>query len=593
MGDHQRAHLETIDDGLEGKLQQHQTDISISQGIDPNSQFSNLPDSENEKYNLAKSRTSQPENSFHAYNHQSESRTHRFFSFIVDMVLFIPRTAASIISVFVLWFSLLFGHGSEKPNKHYSPLSNSLSPNVGISNNVDSASTQPCLDPTIPVIVTQQQQQNEVSVKIQSSNSILKTLLGWIPLFPKYQEIDNALLSTTSSENKKDLDDEVIRGLQSPYSTVTSSTSKLKPSSKQPSTTKDVKEKPTTSTPSPSDKNKTRHSRKSSGGSNSSRPKLRSGTSIISGADGPILESEADLSSSSQQQQPNTPRKRKSPLSYAFKVPRLYSPPRPLLPPQTYKPLSLWQLISWTLSPGPKNPNASGFSIGPNDSLVDTNANHTTFRSAALKSSPSLGSTSLRRPQQISTNVNAIHQRRLKKKTLVLDLDETLIHSLSRAPGFSQGQMVEVKLHTQYTTLYTVLKRPFCDEFLEAVSQWYNLVIFTASVQAYADPMIDWLERDRKYFVQRYYRQHCTQTPMGYVKNLGVVDTDLSNVLIIDNSPISYLRNESNGIGIEGWINDPSDSSLLALIPFLSAIRFTTDVRSILGLKSGDAAFIS
>lgn len=91
---------------------------------------------------------------------------------------------------------------------------------------------------------------------------------------------------------------------------------------------------------------------------------------------------------------------------------------------------------------------------------------------------------------------------------------------------------------------------------------------FTASVQAYADPMIDWLEKDRKYFVQRYYRHHCTQTPMGYVKDLGLVDPELSNVLIIDNSPISYCHNQSNGVGIEGWINDPSDTSLMALIPF-------------------------
>lgn len=179
-------------------------------------------------------------------------------------------------------------------------------------------------------------------------------------------------------------------------------------------------------------------------------------------------------------------------------------------------------------------------------------------------------------------------------KTLVLDLDETLIHSLSRSSSFSQGQMVEIKLDAnQLATLYLVNKRPFCDYFLRAVSQWYKLVIFTASVQAYADPMIDWLERERKYFHRRLYRQHCTSTPSGYVKDLSKVETDLSKVIIIDNSPISYSMHEHNAISVEGWISDPSDHSLLHLVPLLQALRYTTDVRSLLSLKSGESAFDS
>lgn len=179
-------------------------------------------------------------------------------------------------------------------------------------------------------------------------------------------------------------------------------------------------------------------------------------------------------------------------------------------------------------------------------------------------------------------------------KTLVLDLDETLIHSLSRSSSFSQGQMVEIKLDAnQLATLYLVNKRPFCDHFLRAVSQWYKLVIFTASVQAYADPMIDWLEQERKYFRRRFYRQHCTSSPAGYIKDLTKVEPDLSKVIIIDNSPISYSMHQNNAISVEGWINDPSDHSLLHLVPLLNALRFTSDIRSLLSLKSGESAFDS
>ena len=74
--------------------------------------------------------------------------------------------------------------------------------------------------------------------------------------------------------------------------------------------------------------------------------------------------------------------------------------------------------------------------------------------------------------------------------------------------------------------------------------KWYNLVIFTASVQEYADPVIDWLEQDRKYFKGRYYRQHCTNRNGTYIKDISSIEPDLSKVIILDNSPMSYMFHE-------------------------------------------------
>jgi hypothetical protein len=76
------------------------------------------------------------------------------------------------------------------------------------------------------------------------------------------------------------------------------------------------------------------------------------------------------------------------------------------------------------------------------------------------------------------------------------------------------------------------------------VHKWYNLVIFTASVQEYADPVIDWLEQERKLFSGRYYRQHCTFRQGAFIKDLSSVEADLSKVMILDNSPMSYLFHE-------------------------------------------------
>ncbi|CCF55621.1 hypothetical protein KAFR_0A01830 [Kazachstania africana CBS 2517] len=198
-----------------------------------------------------------------------------------------------------------------------------------------------------------------------------------------------------------------------------------------------------------------------------------------------------------------------------------------------------------------------------------------------------------------------------RKKTLVVDLDETLIHSVSRGTthvNSSQGHLVEVKFSINgISTLYYVHKRPFCDLFLSKVSKWYNIVIFTASMKEYADPVIDWLEGSfQGNFAKRLYRHNCLlRDGVGYIKDLSVLVNanhaqdnktflpveGLHEVIIIDNSPVSYALNVDNAIQVEGWISDPTDTDLLNLLPILEALRYTTDVRNVLALKNGEKMF--
>lgn len=186
-------------------------------------------------------------------------------------------------------------------------------------------------------------------------------------------------------------------------------------------------------------------------------------------------------------------------------------------------------------------------------------------------------------------------------KTLILDLDETLIHSMSKGGRMGSGHMVEVRLNTAYTgsggqqmlgpqhpILYYVHKRPHCDEFLRKVCKWFNLVVFTASVQEYADPVIDWLESERKFFSGRFYRQHCTFRHGAFIKDLSSIEPDLSKVMILDNSPLSYMFHQDNAIPIQGWISDPTDNDLLHLVPFLEGLQYVSDVRALLALRGGE-----
>ncbi|RHZ50708.1 hypothetical protein Glove_493g55 [Diversispora epigaea] len=62
-----------------------------------------------------------------------------------------------------------------------------------------------------------------------------------------------------------------------------------------------------------------------------------------------------------------------------------------------------------------------------------------------------------------------------------------------------------------------------------------------------------------------------------YLKDLKIVNSDLSNIFILDNNPISYALNKENGIPIKDWISNPTNTALLDLLPFLEQLRFEDD----------------
>lgn len=76
------------------------------------------------------------------------------------------------------------------------------------------------------------------------------------------------------------------------------------------------------------------------------------------------------------------------------------------------------------------------------------------------------------------------------------------------------------------------------------MAQWYNVVIFTASIREYGNPVIDFLDQGRGLFTQRLFRESCTLTNGLFVKNLASIEPDLGNIMLVDNSPGAYLFNQ-------------------------------------------------
>jgi len=169
------------------------------------------------------------------------------------------------------------------------------------------------------------------------------------------------------------------------------------------------------------------------------------------------------------------------------------------------------------------------------------------------------------------------------KKTLVLDLDETLVHS-SFKPIAQPDYVIPVQIENQVHNVY-VLKRPGVDEFLRAMGEIYEIVIFTASVGKYADPVLDTLDK-YKVVRHRLFREACIHYKGNYVKDLSQLGRNLKHVIILDNSPASYIFHPTNAIPVTSWFNDLEDNELFELIPFLIDLKKVDNVTLVLDNNS-------
>jgi Dullard-like phosphatase family protein len=104
-----------------------------------------------------------------------------------------------------------------------------------------------------------------------------------------------------------------------------------------------------------------------------------------------------------------------------------------------------------------------------------------------------------------------------------------------------------------------VIKRPGCDEFLSRMGKVYEVVIFTASLAKYADPLLDLLDPENV-IRARLFREACVFHEGNFVKDLSLVGRDVSGTIIVDNSPASFLFQPENAILCGTFIDDPRDA---------------------------------
>ena len=193
------------------------------------------------------------------------------------------------------------------------------------------------------------------------------------------------------------------------------------------------------------------------------------------------------------------------------------------------------------------------------------------------------------------------------KKILVIDLDETLIHT-----SFSkiENPDFQIQLDSNINKKNVIDKnnnnndipipkkveayiriRPGVDMFLSQMSKYYDIYVYSASSKKYLDAIIKNIDKNN-IIKECYCRDDCIMyvedyeedfdkpnDKYNYIKDLKKINKDLRNIVFVDNNAISFKLQEKNGIPIKSWYDDYEDLELFKLIPILKNLSGFYDVR--------------
>ena len=191
------------------------------------------------------------------------------------------------------------------------------------------------------------------------------------------------------------------------------------------------------------------------------------------------------------------------------------------------------------------------------------------------------------------------------KKILVIDLDETLIHTSFQKIENADFQIQldsninkknpDIKninnIHITKKVEAYIRIRPGVDKFLSQMTNYYDIYVYSASSKNYLNAIIKNIDKNN-IIKQCYCRDDCIvyvedyeedfdkpNNKYNYVKDLKKINKELRNIVFIDNNTISFKLQEKNGIPIKSWFGDYEDIELYKLIPILKNLSGFYDVR--------------
>ena len=137
--------------------------------------------------------------------------------------------------------------------------------------------------------------------------------------------------------------------------------------------------------------------------------------------------------------------------------------------------------------------------------------------------------------------------------TLVLDLDETLVHYIEE----KDRHYVQV--------------RPYAEYFISEMGKYFEIVIFTSAEEEYANIVLDEIDKN-KVISHKLYRRHVEFNDGFCLKDLNKLGRDIKKVCIIDNDKNNFKLHEDNGIEIKEFLGEQDDNELDLLGDLLMSI---------------------
>eukprot|EP01025_Chloroclados_australasicus_P058862 TRINITY_DN7436_c0_g1_i4.p1 TRINITY_DN7436_c0_g1~~TRINITY_DN7436_c0_g1_i4.p1 ORF type:complete len:511 (+),score=41.65 TRINITY_DN7436_c0_g1_i4:134-1666(+) len=179
--------------------------------------------------------------------------------------------------------------------------------------------------------------------------------------------------------------------------------------------------------------------------------------------------------------------------------------------------------------------------------------------------------------------------------TLCLDLDNTLVYvpqeeEVRAWKGKRPKQYEALKAHAVHKLtngIRIVVERPGLKEFLQRVSEFSEVVIFTSAVESYAKPIVEALDPEYKWISAVLYRDSTVESPVyPYVKDLSKLGRQLNRTVLVDDNVCTLIQQPDNGILASQFKGDPDDDILLEVVlPLLQLLSFKEDIRPTLNQR--------
>ena len=159
------------------------------------------------------------------------------------------------------------------------------------------------------------------------------------------------------------------------------------------------------------------------------------------------------------------------------------------------------------------------------------------------------------------------------KKLAIFDLDETIVHCETRDVK-KADIIIKVILPSKKETEVGINIRPYSIDLIKKLKEFYVIIIYTASDKSYAEAVLNYLDPNKEIFYYRLFRNNCVPVKMNdnniYVKDLRIFkNISIDNMVIIDNSILSFAFQVNNGIPILPFYDKKDDDEFIYLYNYL------------------------